>query len=651
MALVNGRGAQHGFLEASDVADASVRVGEPGFVDGRLFWVVTPPSSSGNAVVVSCVPGETPRRESPRRESPVDHSVRSRLYGYGATSWCASPVGLVGIEARTQQLCRLSPDGMEPVRGAPPPGATDRLGDPACVPGTSWVLCVRERRVAAAARVTLVAIEVSTGECVELFEAKGLAAEPAVDAAARRVAWLQWPAGTMPWDAAALWVADLDVGPGGPALRSPRRLDGGHACSAGQPTWLPDGSLAYVTEGAGIWQPWCSDPLGVVRRLSGALVEFQRPRWTTCRWLAVGDPGAPLLCAFADADGEHVATLDPDGRLEVIEQPCVRVDGVAADDEHLAWVGATTQEQGAVLMASRASPASLRQLPAFVAAVPRTPAPPSAPIAPEPESFEFVHDGVELAGVRWAPSHGRATEAHAPPLVVAVHPGPTGATDRSYAPLVHLLCSNGFAVASIDYSGSSAHGRRHRERLGGRYGELDVAECTAAAAHLVNAGLADERALFIRGTSAGGTTALLALCGGVFAGAAAWYPASSFADDHEDGFESGYLETLLGKAGASRSPLLRSGSMSGSVLIVQGADDDVIDPADTERLVARLSAHLKDVTSVVVTGEGHGFRTASGRTLALGCELDFYRRLAVAQASPGARYDSSSGAIPQPRPL
>jgi dipeptidyl aminopeptidase/acylaminoacyl peptidase len=644
VALVTGRGAQHVPLEASDVAGAAVRVGEPGFVEGRLVWVVTPPSGSGNAVVVSCARGETARRES-----PTDGSVRSRLYGYGAASWCASPVGLLGVESRTQQLCRLSPDRLEPVGDPAPPAVADRLGDPTCVPGTSWVICVRERKDSGETHVALVAVEVTTGEVVALCEVDGLGAEPAVDAAGRRVAWLRWPWRTMPWDGAELWVADLDLAASGPALRSPRRLDGGRACSAGQPTWQPDGSLVYVTEAAGRWQPWCRDPSGVVRRLCGAQVEFQRPRWTTCRWLAGGTDGS-LVCAFADADGEHVATLDLDGSLETIDQPCVRVDGLAADDEHVAWVGATTLQQGSVLMASRATRSDLCSLPAWEASATHASPPRVTSAVPEPTSFAFVHDGVELGGVRWAPSTERAAAVRAP-LVVTVHPGPTGATDRSYTPLTHLLCSNGFVVASIDYSGSTAHGRQHRERLTGRYGELDVAECTAAAVHLVDAGLADERALFIRGTSAGGTTALLALCEGTFAGAAAWYPASSFDDDTADehGFESGYLGALLGKEGVSRSPMKRAPSMSGSVLIVQGQDDDVVDPAQTKRLVARLREHLADVISVVVPGEGHGFRTASGRELALRHELDFYRRLTVARTGRDARYDSSpSGATELP---
>lgn len=579
--------------------------------------------------------------EGVRRESPTDVSVRSRLYGYGAASWCATPLGLVGIESRTQQLCRLGADLLEPVE-ATAPGVNERLGDPTSVPGSNWVVFVSEQAWAMSPRVALVAIDVQSGERVELQVIDGLAAELAVDAQASHLAWIQWPAGTMPWDGAALHVAHLELDGARPALHAGQRLDGGRACSAGQPTWLGDGSLAFVTEAAGTWQPWHRDLDGAVHRLNATRGEFQRPRWTTCRWLAAHGTGGSLLCAYADADGEHVAIMDPAGRLEVIDQPCTRIDGVAADAASIAWVGATAHAQGAVLLAPGASRSQIETVPAW-----DNPNRPS--IARhldaedlEPVTFTLTYDDVELTGVHWAPT--RLDEHGSPsPLVVMVHPGPTGSSDRSYSPFVHLMCANGIGVASIDYSGSTAHGRAHRERLIGRYCELDVAECTAAASWLIDSGTADSRATFIRGTSAGGTTALLALCAGVFAGAVAWYPASRFDTEHDEpGFEAGYLSALLGAGGSTRSPLARAAAMIGSVLIVQGENDEVIDPVDTAVLVARLHECLDDVTSVLVPGEGHGFRTAAGRSLALASELDFYRRLTVIGRRAALRYDSST---------
>jgi len=600
---------------ALDVAGGQVRVGEPAFVGGRLHWISTPPDGSGGSVLVSGAVGS-----APRLESPLDVALRSRLYLYGAGAWCATPVGLVGIESRTQQLGRVSPHGFEPLGSKAAPH--DALGDPTPVPGSTWVVLAAEHPAAPRTWCGLAAVNVETGVRASLLVADGRCAEPQVSADGSRVAWLEWPFGSMPWDAAVLRVAALDVTGGSISCGTPRRVDGGRGASAGQPTWRPDGSLVYVTEAAGFWQPWVCDDGGAVRRLSGRRAEFQRPRWHTCRWFAALESEGSLACALADSDGEHVGILSDDGGLEVLDQPCVRVDGIAAGDGVLGWVGATTTAQGAVATWPAAEVTAGAGRVGWVV----DPAPASG--APTPERFEFRADGVELDGVVWGAT--RPSQVGPTPLVIWVHPGPTGAVDRSYAPVVHLLSAHGLAVAAIDTSGSTAHGRVHRERLLGRFGELDVAECAAAADHLVATGIADRSALFIRGTSAGGTTALLSLESGHFRGAVAWYPASKFVDDDE-GFEAGYLTALLGPGGEDRSPLVRAPFLRGSVLVVQGTDDPIVTPEETAMLLDALRANLAlDVDYVPVEGEGHGFRTTGGRAAALDAELAFYLRVSSA---------------------
>ncbi len=629
-------------LSAEDVAAAATRVGEPGFVDGRLHWLGSAADGSGGMVLRAVGPDGTVRDES-----PPGVSLRSRLYGYGAGSWCATPLGLVGVESATQRLAVVTAGGVELVG---PDVAGSTCGDPASVPATAWVVVAAEHPGDAdgPARRGLGAIDVASGAWHWLVSHAGRCAEPQVSPDAATLAWLEWPDRSMPWERAVLRVATLEHASGSIACRGARRVDGGRGSSVGQPTWRRDGSLAYVSEAAGWWQPWCCDTGGVVRRLSGRRAEFQRPRWLTCRWLAeAGDEGA-LGCAFADVDGEHVAVLGPDGALEVLDQPCVRVDGLAADARALGWVGASVQAQGLVLTAElsgRDNPTTPKAAPTRAVGLVRAvvtgdvPEPP----APVPERFRFVHEDVALDGVLWRPAVVDGAHTEPVPLVVTVHPGPTGAVDRSYAPAVHLLCSNGLAVAAIDSSGSTAHGRSHRERLDGCFGVLDVAECAAAATHLVAAGVAMATGLFVRGTSAGGTTALLALATSVFRGAVAWYPASSLEDEAE-GFEAGYLATLLGAASpSSRSPLALAATLRGSVLVVQGALDEIVGVAETQRLVEALRAADVDVELVVVDGEGHGFRTSTGRAVALGAELDFYRRVLgwVDVPVPGAQYDAS----------
>lgn len=626
---------------ALELAGGAVRVGEPGFVEGRLHWLATPPDGSGGSVLYSGSAGV-----APVAVSPTSVAVRSRLYQYGAGAWCATALGLVGVEARSQQLGLLTATSFTPL--GPVPGATDTLGDPVAVPGTSWVLAVAEWGADRAQR-GLVALDVARGERVVLATVPGRCAEPQVAPDARAVAWIEWPHGAMPWDAAELRVAALDVTSAALSLGASRRVDGGRGVSVGLPAWRPDGSLAYVGEAAGFWQPWVCNDGGVVRRLSARRAEFQRPRWLTCRWLApLGRDGA-LACVYADSTGEHLGVLEADGTLVELAQPCVRVDGLAASHDVLGWVGATTRGQGAVC----AMPADAHRSGATWRYVVE-PAEPRGAAPPEPERFSFVAGDATIDGVLWRPP-GSGAMGGPVPLVVSVHPGPTGAVDRSYAPIVHLLTAHGLAVCALDVSGSTAHGRAHRERLAGRFGELDVAECAAGARHLADVGVADPGACFIRGASAGGTVALLALDGHTFRGAVAWYPASSF-DDAEEGFESGYLGALVGPGAAARSPLARAAHLSGAVLLVQGDDDPIVEPASTAALCEALRAAGLDVVYVAVEGEGHGFRTTAGRGAALDAELAFYLAHApgrdpggargaerVADSCARARYDAQAG--------
>ena len=236
---------------ADDVAAATVRVGEPRLVDGLVHWLRSAPDGSGDMLLVR----ESPA--GPQRCSAPGRSLRSALYGYGASAWAPTAAGPVGIEARTRALVRVGTERHEPLC-APREGAA--LGDPVELPGTDWVLAVE----ADATTCRLIAVSVVDGRRVEVLEVDGRAAEPQPSPDGRTLAWLRWPRRRMPWDAAEVWVGTLDVGRDGVALRRRRRLDGGEGASAGQPTWRGDGALAYVTEAAGHWQPYVCDDGGAV---------------------------------------------------------------------------------------------------------------------------------------------------------------------------------------------------------------------------------------------------------------------------------------------------------------------------------------------------------------------------------------------------
>ncbi|MFI9586806.1 S9 family peptidase [Streptomyces sp. NPDC052236] len=97
------------------------------------------------------------------------------------------------------------------------------------------------------------------------------------------------------------------------------------------------------------------------------------------------------------------------------------------------------------------------------------------------------------------------------PAVFLVHGGPADHDRDAYDGVVHSLVASGFAVARVNYRGSTSYGPRWRRAFGAGVGLAQVQDLAAVRADLVGRGLirADEVGLW--GTSWGGYLVLLAL--------------------------------------------------------------------------------------------------------------------------------------------
>jgi len=154
----------------------------------------------------------------------------------------------------------------------------------------------------------------------------------------------------------------------------------------------------------------------------------------------------------------------------------------------------------------------------------------------------------------------------------------------------------------------------------------------AAARGLADSGRADPRRIAIRGGSAGGWTVLAALVrGGVFSAGISRYGVTdlrALAQDTHD-FEKYYLDGLVGPLPAAeqiyidRSPLTHAEQIDVPVLLLQGADDRVVPPSQSEAIRDALAARGIPHEYVVYPGEGHGFRRAETIIDALERELRF----------------------------
>ncbi|MFF3745848.1 alpha/beta fold hydrolase [Streptomyces kronopolitis] len=98
-----------------------------------------------------------------------------------------------------------------------------------------------------------------------------------------------------------------------------------------------------------------------------------------------------------------------------------------------------------------------------------------------------------------------------PPLVFLVHGGPADHDRDAYDPEVHSLVASGFAVARVNYRGSTGYGPRWRAAYREGVGLTQVADLVAVRADLLRRDLARADAIGLWGTSWGGYLTLLAL--------------------------------------------------------------------------------------------------------------------------------------------
>jgi len=229
-----------------------------------------------------------------------------------------------------------------------------------------------------------------------------------------------------------------------------------------------------------------------------------------------------------------------------------------------------------------------------------------------------------------------------PPYIVWTHGGPTS----HVLPVLDLekafFTSRGIGVIDVNYGGSTGYGRAYRERLRGQWGVVDVEDAMNAALALASGGEADRARLGIRGGSAGGWTALAAVTSGlsggrepVFAVAVSYFGVSDlkpFAEITHD-FESRYLDSLVGPLPEAsdlydeRSPIGHVSAGTCPILLLQGMDDPVVPPPQSDTIAADLAAHGIPYAYLKFAGESHGFRKAETIIASLEAELAFYGQI------------------------
>jgi len=230
-----------------------------------------------------------------------------------------------------------------------------------------------------------------------------------------------------------------------------------------------------------------------------------------------------------------------------------------------------------------------------------------APV-PEPELVEWTSDGWTIPARLY-----RTEGVERPPLLCWIHGGPTDQWQVEWRARFSFWLDRGWAILVPDHRGSTGHGRAFAQALAGRWGEADVADVAAGIDTAVERGWCDPERIVVMGGSAGGFTALnlLATRPGLCRAGVVLYGVADLealaAVDYR--YEAHYTHSLVGplpealETFRARSPLHRAKAITEPVLLLQGRDDVVVPPAQSEALAAalpRATLHLYD-------DEGHGW--------------------------------------------
>ncbi len=533
--------------------------------------------------------------------TPNGFSVRSRVYEYGGGAFCLTPDGVVFVAEADQQLYRQSLDGE-------PQALTSgdcRYGDLHF--GDGRVLAVEEQLD----QHRLVAIDLADGARHVLAEGADFYAAPTLSPDRQRLAWIEWSRPHQPWTSTRLMVADGDYS-------APRCVAGEQIEeSIQQPRFDAEGRLYCLTDRGGFWQPWVETSDGL-KPMPAAQADHAPAPWQLggCTWLPVGDS---FLASWSEGGFGRLTLGDED-----LTGDYSRFRHLALDEQNIYCIAASPISPSAVIAIGRTS----REVKVLAGGV----APLPAESISRPQTLRYPSGMGEAHGFFY-PSMGGEPN---PPLVVFIHGGPTSACYPMLDPRIQYWTQRGFAVADLNYRGSSGYGREYRQALHLCWGEVDVEDACAVVAYLAEQGLIDGERAFIRGGSAGGYTTLCALAfKQVFRAGASLYgvsdPVALARATHK--FEGDYLDWLIGdpeqdaERYAARTPLLHASNIRVPVIFFQGELDAVVVPQQTRDMVTALEQNGIEVEAHYYPDERHGFRRATNQAHALEQEWKFYRRV------------------------
>ncbi len=648
-------------ITAAQVASSRLRIAYPSVVGQTVWWQEDQPGEGGRCTVM--------RRGAQGAATmllPAPWNARTRVHEYGGLSYLPVASDVAAATLAAAQISETEPPivfanfadqrlylagravaegSAEPMPLTPVPssaGVTDlRYADPVLSPDRTEVWCVREQHANGKVSRAIVAVPLDgaaasdPGAVRVLVTGFDFFAHPTPSPDGQWLAWIGWNHPHMPWDGTELRVAPVENGMPGKG----RLIKGSNRESVLAPLWRDNSSLYVATDWTGWWNIY---QLGLRGELPQALYpadeEFAAALWQL-GMRPFGRLGDGRLAVSHGRGGTKIGILDPEtSELTDLDLPFddVSAGSVAASGDVLAFVAGGALVPDSLVRVDCATGA-YEVLRAELSELP------DQRFLPVPDEAELEGPyGRVVHALIYPPANPDVTgpDGERAPYLVWVHGGPTSHVTARLSLEKAYFTSRGIGIVDVNYGGSTGYGRLYRNRLNREWGIVDVADAKEAARSLARSGHADEARLGIRGRSAGGWTALAAVTTGavtdpVFTAAVAYYGVSDLRKfgEHTHDFESRYLDGLIGPLPgfdtvyAERAPVGHVNSNTCPVLLLQGLDDPVVPPYQSESIAADLAEHGIRHAYIAFEGESHGFRRADSMIASLEAELSFYGQI------------------------
>ncbi len=602
-------GAWESPLTAASIFEGADSVSNLLIEDDRLYFIEKRASANGRNILV-----RLNENGSPEQLTSSDISVRSRVHEYGGRAYSIDGEDIYYSQFSDQKIYRRLPDGGAQAL------TIEGLRYMQCVVDHehNQLICVREdHRGEGEAVNTLVRVSLTDGgEGEVLFQGTDFVSSPQLSPDEKSVAFITWSHPNMRWDDTQLRIVSLgEDGSAESVIEVPQEGN----VSIKNPQYSENGTLYFVADFENWWMLYRLDENG-------------HPLLVLDQEIEIGSYGfesdTEAVITYSKDGIAHLARVDlATGELVNIGESFSKVDSIAVASSGVYFRGATSHSRYSIYKLKGDSYEEIYKPDGPVIA---------AEFLSSPQYVTFpTGTNEEAYGFYYPPNNPdfEGSDDTLPPLIVKVHGGPVGATSSTLDPSVQFWTSRGFAVFDVNHRGSTGYGRAFRKKLYPNWGIVDIEDASSGVNWLTAQGFVDADKVAIRGGSAGGYTTLAAMAfQDTFKAGASWFGVSDLEaltrDTHK--YESRYLDQLIGPYPerkdiyVERSPINSVDKIRSPLLLLQGLDDKVVPPNQSEMIFDALKENCIPTAYLAFEGEGHGFRQPTNNIKALNAELDFY---------------------------